>query len=187
MSRTGGADGTGVDPTEARLDRSPPYLSSGLALAAGVVAVTTSVDSQLGVVCAVGGLFGLALGLLTARQGFVTLGGGLLVLGPVVAGTTGVPPVVATLVGVTAGLLAFDFGSTGIALGEQLGRDTPTAQVELVHAIASTVVGLGFVIAGFAVHETAAAGQPVSAVLALVVAVVILLAALRRADPLSAG
>jgi len=175
------ADETGV---EARIDRSPPYLGSGLALAAGVVAVVASVDSNLGVVLASGGLVGLAAGLAAARQGLVTAGGGLLILGPLVAGT-GTAPVLATLVGVTAGLLAFDFASTAVALGRQLGRDAPTAQVELVHAAASTAVGLGFVAAGFAVYETATAGQPVSAVVALVVAVLVLLVALRRASPVS--
>lgn len=177
------ADEAGVDPTDARIDRSPPYLGSGLALAAAVVAVVASADSNFGVALALGGLAGLAVGLATARQGLVTAGCGLLTLGPVITGVTETPPVLATLVGVTAGLLAFDFASTALDIGTQLGRDAPTARVELVHAGASTGVGLAFVTAGFTVHETATTGQPIAAVFALLVAVVVLLVALRRVDP----
>lgn len=165
------------------VDRRSTRLGSGLALAAGAVAATASVDAPAALGVCLGGLLVLGVGLAATRQSLVTAGGALLVAGPLAAAATGAPPVLATLVGVTAAILAFDLGSTAVSLGEQLGHDAPTAQVELVHAGASTVVGLSFVLVGFAVHEMAATGQPTSAVVGLVVAVVVLLVALRRADP----
>jgi hypothetical protein len=169
------------DP-EDRIDRSPTLLSSALALAAGVFAVTANVGAPVAALICVLGVLALGAGLLDGRQVVVTAGTGLLVLGSVVGGTQGVP-VLATLVGVAAGLLAFDLGSTAVSLGDQLGRETDTRQVELVHATASTLVGGAFVGAGFAIRETVSGGQPLSGVLGLVAAVLLLIAALRRADP----
>jgi len=166
-----------------RIDRSPTLLSSALALAAAVFAVAANADAPAALLTCLLGVLVLGAGLLTGRQFAVTPGAGLLVLGSLVGGTQGVP-VLATLVGVAAGLLAFDLGSTAVALGEQLGREAETAQVELVHAVASTLVGGVFVGAGFAIREAASGGQPLSGVLGLVIAVLVLIAALRRADPI---
>ena len=170
------------DPND-RINRSPTLLSSALALAAAVFAATATTGVSVAFLACVLGVLVLAGGLLTGQQITVTAGAGLLVLGSLVGGTQGLP-VLATLIGVAAGLLAFDLGSTAVTLGEQLGRGTDTVQVELLHAVASTLVGGVVVGAGFAIREVASGGQPLSGVLGLVVAVLVLIAALRRADPI---
>jgi hypothetical protein len=182
-TRAGDTSGTeGIPDDLDRMDRSPPYLSSGLAVVAGAVAVTASTYDPLALVGSVAGVFLLVAGLATGRRGLVTLASGVLVAAVLQAGTADAP-VFATLLGVAAALLAFDLGTTAVDLGEQLGRETPARRLELVHAAASTLVGTGFVLAGFAIHEFATGGQPLSAVFGLVIAAVVLLAALRRADP----
>ena len=120
-------------------------------------------------------------GLVAGEQRSVTDGSGILVVAALISGAAGAP-VVATLTGVTGALLALNLGSTALSLGDQLGRQAPTLRLELVHAAASTLVGLGVVTAGTAVHSAAGDGQPTTAVLGLVVAVVVLLLALRRID-----
>lgn len=168
----------GVDP----VDRSPTVLSSGLALAAAAVAAVAGQFSVVGIVVCVIGIAIMGAGLVTARRTFVRLAGAALLGGVLFASASGAD-VFATLVGVTAALLSFDFAATAVDLGEQLGRGTPTWRVELLHATTSTLVGFGFVLAGSGINEAATGGQPVSAVFGLVVAVVVLLAALRRAEP----
>lgn len=169
------------DP-EDRIDRLPTRTSGALALVAGVVATMASAGPPLAALVCVVGVVVLAAGLVTGRQSAVTAGAGLLVLGALLGGTRSLP-VLSTLVGVAAGLLAFDLGSTAVALGDQLGREADTLQVELLHAAASTLVGATFVTVGFTVHEVASGGRPLSGVLALLVAAVVLVAALRRVDP----
>lgn len=166
-----------------RIDRSPTVLSGALALLAAVFAATANADVPVAFLTCVLGVLVLGAGLLTGRQFAVTAGAGLLVLGSLVGGTQDAP-VLVTLVGVATGLLAFDLGSTAVTLGEQLGREADTTQVELVHAVASTLVGGVLVGAGFGIHEAASNGQPLSGVLGLVIAVLVLVAALRRADPI---
>jgi hypothetical protein len=165
-----------------QIDRSPTQVSSALALLAAVITAGASAYTPLGVASGLAGLLVLALGLVVGRQSPVTVGGGLLVAGVIVVGVAGAP-VTATLVGTMTAVLAFDFGTTAVGLGEQLGREAPTAEVELVHGAASTAVGLVVVAAGFAIHEVAVGNQPVAAVVGLLVVVLVAVATLRRVDP----
>ena len=164
------------------VDRSPTYLSSALAFVAAAVAATVSAVSPAAVLGCVAGVAVLAVGLVIGRRALVRLAGAVLVGAVLVASAAGTP-VLATLVGVTATLLAVDLGTTAIDLGRQLGRQTPTARVELLHATTSTLVGSGFVLAGATVGAFVAGSQPISAVLGLILAVTALVVALRRADP----
>jgi hypothetical protein len=167
----------------ADIDRSPTYLSSGLAVVAAAVTTATAGPFSIpGLVGCVAGVAVLAAGLATGRRRLVRLAGVALVGGVLAAGLVDAP-VLATLVGLAGALLAVDFGTTAVDLGTQLGRETPTGRVELLHATTSTLVGAGFVSAGFAVNEFVTGGQPLSAVFGLVLTVVVLLAALRRAEP----
>jgi len=165
-----------------RIDRKPTRLSSVLALGAAALTTAASAYSPFAFVpCLLGGLV-LVAGLAGGDQRAVTTAGGLLVVGVVLGGVVGAP-VAPTLVGVTGALLAVDLGSTAVAVGDQLGRRAPTARLELVHATGSVLVGAGLVAGGLVVHETAAGSQPVTGVLGLVVAAVVLFVALRRIDP----
>jgi hypothetical protein len=167
--------------TDHRIDHGPTRPSSALALVAAVTTTAAGVYSPVAFAgCLVGGLV-LVTGLAAGEQRAVTTGSAILVVAVLTGGAAGAP-IVATLVGVTGALLALDLGSTALSLGEQLGRRAPTLRLELVHATASTLVGLGIVTAGTAVHSAAAEEQPVTAVLGLVVAAVVLLLALRRVD-----
>ncbi|ERH08745.1 MAG: hypothetical protein J07HX64_00494 [halophilic archaeon J07HX64] len=161
-----------------RIDRAPTRPSSALALVAAVTTTVAGVYSPVAFAgCLLGGLV-LVTGLAAGEQQAVTAGSAILVVAVLAGGSSGAP-VVATLVGVTGALLALDLGSTALSLGEQLGRQAPTLRLELVHAAASTLVGLGIVAAGTAVHSVVVGEQPETAALGLVVAVVVLLLALR--------
>jgi hypothetical protein len=171
------------DPLD-RIDRAPTRASSVLALCAAVLTTGAGLYSPFALgICLLGGL-ALAAGLAAGAQRGVTAGSGMLVTGALAGGLVGAP-VLPTLVGVTGGLLALDLGSTALTLGDQLGRAAETLRLELLHAAAGGLVGLGLVVAGLAVHETATGGQPLTAVLGLVVAVVLLSAALRRVSPVT--
>jgi hypothetical protein len=173
-------EGSGVGP----IDRAPTYLSSTLALLAAVSTAVLSAYAPVALGSALVGLLVLAVGLGLGRQQEITVGGGLLVVGVVAAGTSGAP-VSATVLGMTSALLAFDTATTAVGLGEQLGREATTSEVELFHAAASTAVGLGVVVPALAIREAATGGQPVSAVFGLLVVVLLSVVVLRRADPLS--
>lgn len=174
--------GNEIPEEVAPVDRSPTYLSSALALVAALVATTVSAPSPAALVGCVAGVAALVAGLATGRRGLVRLAGAVLV-GAVLVASAAETPVLATLVGVTTALLAVDFGTTATDLGVQLGRQTPTARVELLHATTSTLVGSGFVLAGATADAFVAGSQPVSALFGLVVTVIVLVVALRRADP----
>jgi len=173
---------TGIPDGVERVDRSPTYLSGGLALVAAAVTTIVSTASLVAVGGCLAGVAVLFGALVTGRRTLLRLAGALLVGGVLVASGSGAP-VVATLVGVTTALLAVDFGTTAVDLGRHLGRQTPTGRVELLHATTSTLVGFGFVFAGVTVDAFVSGSQPVSALFGLVVAVIALVVALRRADP----
>ena len=169
-----------------QIDRSPTYLSGTLALLAGAVTVLLSAVAPVAVAVGLAGLLALGLGLWLGRQAPVTVGAGLLVVGVLAAGVSGAS-LVATPLGVMTALLAFDLGTTALGLGRQLGRATPTAEVELLHAAASTAVGLSVLIAALVVHGVATGGQPVEAVFGLLVAVLFVVVLLRRVVPVPGG
>jgi hypothetical protein len=166
-----------------RISRSPAYLSSGLSLGAALVAAAAmAVQSEPALLLCLVGVLALGAGLIVGLQPFVTVGALGLVGGVIAGGVAGAPPL-AALVAVTAAILAWDLGGTAIVLGEQLGRDAPTARLELAHATGSAVVGVVSVAAGYAVFETATGGQPVSGVFGLVLAVLVLIIGLRTLEP----
>jgi len=166
-----------------RIDRAPARLSSVLALGAAVLTTAASAYSPVAFACSLLGGLVLAAGLAGGNRSAVTTAGGLLVAGVLVGGVAGAP-VAPALVGVTGALLAVDLGGMALAVGDQLGREAPSARLELVHATGSALVGLVLVAGGLVVHETAAGSQPVTGVVALVVAVVVLFVALRRMPPI---
>lgn len=167
-----------------RIDRAPTRTSSVLALGSAVVTTAATVYSPFAFACCLLGGLVLATGLAAGNRLAVTAASGILVAGVLVGGVAGAP-VTPTVVGIAGALLAFDLGSTALAVGEQLGRGAPTLRLELVHAAGSALVGLALVAGALVVHEAAAGSQPVTAVFGLVVAVVFLLVALRRMTPAS--
>lgn len=161
------------------ITRKPSRFGTGIAVGFAVLSITvTAVLATEG--AAVGG-FGLLLlvgGLLLASRRLVTNGGAFLLLGVLYAGYTGAPPE-PLLVGALTGVLAWDAGSNAISIGDQLGRESATWRAETVHVASSFLVGSVAVAVGYAVFVLAAGGQPVAAVVLLVVGAVALANALR--------
>jgi hypothetical protein len=133
---------------------------------------------------------GFALG--AASIGAVGIAAGVflsgLVAGVGAASTFGVPALV-TFGGVAAALLTWDLGEHATTLGTQVGREAPSARVELVHLAA----GLGVTVAsvGLAVVASLAApvlgglaspGAAVAATALLLVGVLLLVGELKTAD-----
>ncbi|MEF8786637.1 MAG: hypothetical protein V5A45_11945 [Haloarculaceae archaeon] len=158
----------------------PARLSSGLSIgAAGVAAVAGFGGSGTLLVLTPLGVVVLATGLLRRSRRLLTLGCVLLVAGIVTAGLAGAGP--ARLVtALAATVVAWDLAEFSIGLGEQLGREAETWRVELLHAGVSILVAtaaLGVVLGVFVVAE---GGQPLAALLFLLVGVMALLATLRE-------
>lgn len=159
------------------IDTTPARLSSGLTLGAGgiVVAVTgTSFGGGLGVL----GLFLLGLGVWRGSRPAVTTGAWSAIAGVVTAGATGAGPE-SILLGTAAAVLAWDLGEQAINVSEQLGRDARTRNGELVHAANSTLVATVGVALGYGLFLVASGGQPVTALVVLLAAALLIAAALR--------
>ena len=82
--------------------------------------------------------------------------------------------------GVIATVLAWDFGEQAISVGEQLGREADTTQLEITHAAGSTVVGVGAGALGYGIYLVSSGGQPVPTLVFLLLAAVVLTSALRN-------
>lgn len=156
------------------IDRAPSRLSAAIAVGAAVVAGGATGIYSVGAasINAVG--VGLIIwGVLRACRGATTAGAAVLFGGALVAGVQGVPagPL---LVAVTAAVVAWDAAGTAISVGQQLGRAAVTTRVELAHAAASMSVGVVTASIGYGLFRAATGGQPVTALLFLVIAAVLL-------------
>lgn len=160
------------------IDRSPTRLGSGLALGAGLVVVAAAgpYSAASGLAAAIGVVL-LAVAARTGDRRLVSVGAAALLGGVLVAGVSGASPA-SLFVGVGATVLAWDAGGTAIDLGAQLGRAADTRRVELVHAAASAGVAVASAAIGYAVFLVMAGGQPLGALLLLLLAGAILVAAL---------
>lgn len=159
--------------------RRPTRVGSVLALLAATVAVAAAgIGAASGAAMGGVGLVALGLGLLVGSRRSVSVGAAMLLLGVLLAGWAGSAPE-PLLVGALGGVIAWDVGSNAVSVGNQLGRDTRTARLELVHAASSMVVGAVTVAIGYAVYVTASGGQPVAAVVFLLLGVVVLVSGFR--------
>lgn len=151
------------------ITRRPTLLAGTIASGGAVCAVAAAgLTSTTGLAV---GLVGAAL--FVAGMGFgsrktVDLGCLVLFGGVVVGGLDGALEV--TLLGTVAAVVAWDLGGSAIDLGDQLGRETSTVRLEAVHAASTLVVGLASVTLGYTVYVVAAAGQPVDALVLLLLA-----------------
>jgi hypothetical protein len=153
----------------------------------GLIAVgATGLSAPLSLLIAVGGFVTLLSGLLVGRREPLTLGALGIFAAAVLAGWAGAP-LSSTVLAVTAAILAWDLGQFAIGIGEQLGRDAETVRLELVHAAASTAVGIAALVAGSVVFSFAGGSTPTSALFVLVVAVAVVVLGLRRMRPRAAS
>ncbi|MFB6129790.1 MAG: hypothetical protein ABEJ28_03105 [Salinigranum sp.] len=161
------------------VDHAPTRFGTAVAGAAGVVALGAGgLYSWQALGIGAAGIFLLAAGLAVGRRGAVTLGAAALFADVVLAGATGAP-VVPVLVGTVAAVVAWDVGLTAIGLGEQLGRAAPTTRLEAVHAGVGALVGAATAGLGYGVYRTASGGQPLLALVLLLLAGLLLASALR--------
>lgn len=155
------------------IDRSPARFSAWLtvgAVALVVLAVGSAAATTL-VFAVAGGLFVLA-GLALSRSGAITVGSALLLCAVFSASVIGAPtrPVLAAG---AATVVVWDLGRTAIDLGAQLGRAASTLRVELLHAGVSVLVASLTVGVADAASRVVAGGQPVVALVALLLAGVV--------------
>ncbi|MFC6787296.1 hypothetical protein ACFQFH_15915 [Halobaculum halobium] len=83
------------------------------------------------------------------------------------------------LVGGLAAALSWDLGEHAVGLGEQLGRETDATRNLATHAAASVAVGAVASAVAFGVYVAAAGGQPVVALVFLLVGAIALVSAVR--------
>lgn len=163
----------------AEVDRSPARFSATGALLAAAVAVGATALASLPA-AALGGLGTLLVagGVVFGARRAVTLGAVGLFGGAAVAGIFGAAPG-PTLVAATAAVVAWDLGGNAVSVGEQLGREAPTRRGELAHAAAGTAVAAATAGFGYVLYRLAAGGQPVGALVFLLVGAVVIASALR--------
>ncbi|WP_225741180.1 DUF7519 family protein [Halorussus halophilus] len=162
------------------IDRSPARMSAALAAsAAALAAVATGLASTFGLGVAGPGFLVVLLGVLRGSRRAVTLGTAALLVGTLVSGLAS-PSVFLLLPAIIGTVLAYDFGEQAINVGEQLGREAETTRLEVMHAAGSTVVAVGAGGFAYAVYVAAAGGQPVTALVFLLIAAVVLTSALRN-------
>jgi hypothetical protein len=162
------------------IDRSPAVVSTALAVGAGLLSLLGStLGSVVGALPAAIGLAVLGVGLVRASRAVVTAGAGLLFVGVLLSGASGAgaEPL---LIGTIGAIVAWDVGENGIGIGQQLGRAADTRRAELVHAASSLVVGAVTAGLGYGVYRGAASGQPLTALVFLLVGAVVLVSALGR-------
>lgn len=178
----GGGDGGGDGDEELagrEIDRRPTPLSALVALAAAsVVAIAASVGSTAGGALAGLGVVALAPAVLVGSPRLVD-GGALALLAGVALGGSGDAPELWVLVATVAAVVAWDAGQNAISLGRQLGRDASTARAEVAHSGATVAVGTTTAGVAYVVFLFAGGSRPLSGVVVLLVAVAILLGALR--------
>ena len=157
--------------------RAPRVSLAGVTVGVLVASVMTLPSGAGGYLTTAGGLL-LVGSVVTGRKRGVLLGSGVVFAGIVAAGATGggvgeiVIAAVATIVAYDAAHLAVDLGGTMRSVGA-------TAQAELTHLGGTTIVAAGAAAVGVTGYELAAGEQPTTTLVALLLAGVVLLWALR--------
>ena len=160
------------------IDRSPARLSGRIAAGVGVIAVVASGSySWSALACGLLGLALVGLGLVRGSRSGVTAGAVGLFVGALVAGAGGAPALAVAL-GVAAAVVTWDVGTNAIDVGDHLGREARTRRIEAVHAAASISVGVVTTGIGYGIYRATAAGQPLAALVLLLIAAVLLSSAL---------
>lgn len=171
--------GTNAAASDRTIDRSPARVSQLLSVIAASVALGTS--ALFGSVGALFGLLGLlviAVGVARGSRRLLTIGAFVLLVGILSGSLVSAPPEL-LLPGAIATVLAWDFGEQAINVGEQLGREANTQTLEIMHAASSTIVGIAAGALGYGVYLAGGGGQPVTALVFLLIAMLALTSALR--------
>lgn len=178
-----GASGVAIVKT---IDRGPTRLASGAACLFAVVgAGAVALLAWEAVVPSFLGLLSIVIAVFSGWRLATTLGLAGIGGGAILAGAFGVPVEIVVL-SVALAVLAWDAARTAIDLGSQVGRDGTTRRVELIHILASIGVATIASGGGLLVYGVGRGGQPISALLALIV-ITIVVAMLLTIDYPSTG
>ena len=160
--------------------RTPPRVGVALAsLAAAVATAALGLVSPAGGGAAAVGLLLVVAGTLVGSRRVLGLGSVALVAGLLLAGGVAGAGAGPLLLGGLGAALAWDLGEHAIGLGEQLGRETDATRNLATHAAASVAVGAVAAAVTFGVYVSAAGGQPVVALVFLLLGAVALVSAVR--------
>lgn len=176
-------DTADVDPEAAvELDHRPALTSSIIAVFAGVLAMLTSGPfAGIALLFGLAGVSFLAVGLfVTGSRSWVSLGIVSLFVGILTVGVLGTAPIPLLLISAVGLVVAWDVGQHAITIGEQFGRTTPTQRGELVHAAGSGLVGILGAGGVYGVYWAGTGGQPVLAILLLLLGAILLVWSLRE-------
>ncbi len=157
----------------------PRPISAGTAIVAaiivsGLTALTSAIGGALGLL----GTLVVGVGLVRGQQRLGTIGAGVIFIAVLVGGAAGSAPIL-TILGTVFVVLVYDGGRTAIELGTQIRAAGQTARVELVHLGATTAVSAGVGTLGYLSYTLGAGGQPAAALVALLLAGVFFVWALR--------
>jgi len=159
----------------------PAVVSGAISVFAALLAVLV-VTPFFGFAVPLGLLGLLFLGVGVFGEGsrrWVSLGVTSVFIALVLVGALGAATPLTLVVGSVALFVAWDVGQHAVTVGEQFGRGVPTRRGEVVHAAATSLVGvLGAGIA-YGIFQFGTGGQPALAVILMLLGVVGLVWALR--------
>ncbi|ELZ74714.1 hypothetical protein C455_17267 [Haloferax larsenii JCM 13917] len=162
------------------ITRQPTRPGTAMALsAAGLSVLVLAVTSPAAALLSLLAGIVLAGGLTRGSRRILDAAGGIYVLALLLGGLGDAGSEVLLLAAI-ASILAWDIAENALSVGDHLGRETDTTRLEVVHAATTLVVltvGAGMV---FAIGTAASGGQPITAVVLLLVGVIALVAGLRR-------
>jgi hypothetical protein len=163
------------------LDESPPVTSSIISIFAAVIAVVVTAPSfGFAIPLGIAGLLFIATGVFTAgSRRWVSLGVTSIFVGILLVGALGAATPLTMVTSAVALFVSWDVGQHAVTIGEQFGRGAPTQRGELVHAAASSLVGVLGAGVAYAVYLLGTGDQPALAVILLLLGVVALVWALR--------
>ncbi|MFC7204487.1 hypothetical protein ACFQJC_13250 [Haloferax namakaokahaiae] len=162
------------------ITRAPTRTGTALSLsAAGIATLALAFSATTAALGGVAAVALLAAGLTRGSRRLLDVAGGLLFVGLLAGGALG-GSTEALLVAAIASILAWDLAENSLTVGDHLGRETDTTRLELVHGATTLVVlTLGAAVV-YVIGIVASGGQPVAAVVLLVVGAIALVAGIRR-------
>lgn len=167
--------GEDEEPEPIEITHAPPRLSQ--LIAAGGIVLGTVLTIPFAFLAIPFGLSGLALFLASLfkvhSRGWLSVGTALVLVGALLPGAYGAIQPELLLLAVGSTVLAWDLGQHGISIGDQLGRDTKSYRLQLVHAAISAFV-IGFIsFVGYFVYLLMGTGRPAPAVVLIVMGIVL--------------
>lgn len=156
----------------------PPVLSSAIVLLAALGVLVITAVSVYTLIASIIGVVLLAVSLVRKSPSIFSLGMGALFGSILLAGLVGMAPMFLITASVLA-VVAWNVGRNGFSIATEIGHGVSTLRIEIIHAISSIVVLAVGSSVGYAVYLVMTGGQPVLALLALLIGIIALLTALQ--------